>query len=865
MKKTIKATAFIIVFVFAIEQCVLSAPDFCLRPAASAKEKIPVFQSAPVLNPAVLSIDEVKEIARIQRQLDELKGIKKKDIKRYRLEKQDLRSQIRLLEKIVVNKAITAAKVQIDNDAKTAWLHYDIVEGRQTEVVRTKDPHTSIGLLTPQLLKAIKKAAKEKGINLCVDVHLMVTKPGRKFIRRYIAAGANYITLHWEGFEDRRLLARRLSYIHHKNCKAGLACNPDANIDEIIAFIMQEGRRGKVALFQQMTTSAGRGGQKFMASSLQNIRKARDLLPVDILIQVDGGIDPLFSAQQAVKAGADLIISGGAFFTKGKQWYKPLKANYRKFMRAIEEGVKATRNKGWDILRDRETSKYYASEAVLKIIIEALEEREDKKTPFVIGLGSGTTVRDWFFPLIREAIIYGTIKEGDVRCISNSERTMQIVNMHAMAAKKTDCPDIMVIGVDAIDRNFYAMKGTSGIITDEKALMFESKKIVVIADESKLVPFLGSVPLTLEAEQVHALKIMKQLEELGAREVKVRMQGHEFFRPDNRESRVIIDADFKHIDSPAELARQLEEIKGVVTQGIFFVDFLPAYVIAGNENGAGSIESITPERTKLEPIESYLSWRTFDKGRIEVSQGEKFEQAAEIAISMDALAEKKPKGWKQRYASLEQEYRLLMDEAVCAYTRYCRQLNKRERDAMLENYFFNHIISFRADKSEVAWYRQRVCLEMTKKLLRDKWPHVYLPVLERLIVYIARFKKQHLDYFYERLLKPILDTEDAPGFIQTMFKVLSAVSEGEIFHDADDNITDLEIQETIVNIINTALTDNPSLQYIIRQAYNISLAKRELGKVDKLLMKRIRQMFTNGTVPVEMIRQQEVSAIAKAA
>ena len=300
MKKPIKIIAAIIAIVFAFGQMAYPAPHSALRPIATAERKKAIFEeeAIPAVSAAILSISEFSELREAL-----TKGAKEADL--------------RELEEKIIEKAILAAKAQIECDAKIARLHYDVIElgkRRQTRIVQSDRPVDTKDMLTPQLLRKIKQAAADEGIDLCIDTHLMIMNTSEECIQDYIKAGSDYIILHWEGFRDKDLLAERLNFIRDKGCRAGLSCNPRESMKKITEFLARADVKDKLDIFQQMTTYSGRGGQKFIARTLLRIHKLREILPEDVLIQADGGIDPLYSAEQALQAGADFIFSGYAFF-----------------------------------------------------------------------------------------------------------------------------------------------------------------------------------------------------------------------------------------------------------------------------------------------------------------------------------------------------------------------------------------------------------------------------------------------------------------------------------------------------------------------------------------------------------------------
>jgi len=789
---------------------------------ASASKTLPK-PDTPALDPAILGAREAGELRMIKNSMYELQRRPRKHAEAIERAKE----VIYALEEALIRKAILAAKVQVESGVVTPRLHYEVIKRGErwqlTKVIGAEGAIETIDIFTPQLLKRIKAAASKEGIDLTVDVHIMMVGPDEELIKGYIDAGADYVVLHWKAFRNKEMLAKRLAYIIGEGSRFGIACAPDERIGPVLEFLRKRDLTDKMAIFQQMTTLSGRGGQKFLARTLLNVYKAREMLPEDVLIQVDGGMDPFFAAKEAIRAGADIIVSGEGFFGKEQvQDHSALTANYMRFMEGFGKAIDTLVNKGWQVLREEETSKYYAALEALRIIKDMLRGRGDKEAPLVIGLGSGTTVRNWFLQLVREAVIYKEIKEKDLVFISSSTTTADLLNMYNMPTRKIEdvkAVDAMVIGVDAIDRDFYATKGSSGAITDEKEMIRKSKRTIVIADESKLKTYLGSMPLAAEVREECRDKVEAELRSLGAKNLDVMTVDGKIFRPGGREDRIIIDFELGDMHDPEGLARRFEGIEGIVMHPIFFVDSLPDYIIAGNENGAGSIRSMRPnafyrDRRNLGPVEDYLPPGC--RGRI--NGGKRYQTFEDI-----------------RTRSNRREYGRIVREAVDAYIAYLRELAPDERAAMLQFYFFTHIISYAPGLDKQSEFRQEIAIASLKRLLTDKWPHVYLSVLKELLLYLARFKGASLKPFFDRLIQPILATENTPGFAEAMVKTLyEASEEGE---------SGLGVQKVVVDILEMAYDKSPRLKHFVQQALVAAYFKGDFRGVDSALMEKIGRML----------------------
>lgn len=140
---------------------------------------------------------------------------------------------------------------------------------------------------------------------LLFDVHLMVQNP-TKVISKYAKAGANILTIHYEAFNDDKKFIKSLKKIRKLEMMAGIALDLDTSVESIEPFLKY------CDLVLIMSVKAGKGGQQFSESAIKKIKALRKL-DSKILIEVDGGIDNI-SSQKAVKAGADIVVSGSYIY-----------------------------------------------------------------------------------------------------------------------------------------------------------------------------------------------------------------------------------------------------------------------------------------------------------------------------------------------------------------------------------------------------------------------------------------------------------------------------------------------------------------------------------------------------------------------
>ena len=174
-------------------------------------------------------------------------------------------------------------------------IHVDVMDGHFV-------PNITIG---PPVVASIRKKT-----SLPLDVHLMIDDPGR-YIDDFVQAGANWISVHVEADVH---LDRTLSHLKQRGVKAGVAINPGtslATLNEILPL---------ADFVLIMTVNPGFGGQKFIPSSLNKIRKLKKFIASNgykARIEVDGGIGPE-NLGQAIDAGAEIIVAGSAVFGSAK-------------------------------------------------------------------------------------------------------------------------------------------------------------------------------------------------------------------------------------------------------------------------------------------------------------------------------------------------------------------------------------------------------------------------------------------------------------------------------------------------------------------------------------------------------------------
>ena len=177
-------------------------------------------------------------------------------------------------------------------DAGADWVHFDVMDNHYV-------PNLTIGPLVCQALR-------DYGITVPIDVHLMV-EPVDRIIPDFAKAGASVISVHPEAT---RHVDRTLGLIRECGCQAGLVFNPATPLD-VLDWVID-----KVDLVLIMSVNPGFGGQAFIPSALDKLRRARQIIDDagrDIRLEVDGGVKP-GNAADVIEAGADTLVAGSAIF-----------------------------------------------------------------------------------------------------------------------------------------------------------------------------------------------------------------------------------------------------------------------------------------------------------------------------------------------------------------------------------------------------------------------------------------------------------------------------------------------------------------------------------------------------------------------
>lgn len=181
--------------------------------------------------------------------------------------------------------------IETVNNSKADWFHLDIMDGVFV-------PNISYGM--PVISQIKKKAGKP------LDTHLMIVQPER-YISVFQKIGADILTVHYEACTH---LHRTIQEIKAGGMKAGVALNPHSPVNALEDIITD------IDIVLIMTVNPGFGGQTFILSGLDKIRKLKKLIKesgAHTLIEVDGGVN-LTTGEQLAEAGADALVAGSFVF-----------------------------------------------------------------------------------------------------------------------------------------------------------------------------------------------------------------------------------------------------------------------------------------------------------------------------------------------------------------------------------------------------------------------------------------------------------------------------------------------------------------------------------------------------------------------
>jgi ribulose-phosphate 3-epimerase len=184
-----------------------------------------------------------------------------------------------------------AEEVRAAEAAGADWIHVDVMDGRFV-------PNITIG---PLVVEAVRRVTR-----LPIDCHLMIVEPER-YVEAFAKAGADLVCVHAEVSPH---LHRTLQAIRGAGARTGVALNPSTG-PEAVEYVL-----GDCDMVLVMSVNPGFGGQKFIPSSIEKVRRLRaraDALGHPLEIQVDGGIKA-DTVGPVAAAGANVFVAGTAVY-----------------------------------------------------------------------------------------------------------------------------------------------------------------------------------------------------------------------------------------------------------------------------------------------------------------------------------------------------------------------------------------------------------------------------------------------------------------------------------------------------------------------------------------------------------------------
>lgn len=196
----------------------------------------------------------------------------------------------------------------------------------------------------------------------------------------------------------------------------------------------------------------------------------------------------------------------------------------------------------------------------------------------IIGVGTGSTANCFIDEL-------ATIKHKIDGTVASSEVSAERLRGHGIPVFDLNAVDeisVYIDGADESNHHLHLVKGGGGALTREKIVAAASGRFVCIADDSKLVDTLGAFPLPIEVIPMARSYVAREIVKLGGQPVL-----REGFTTDN--GNIILDVHHWQIEEPVKIETALNQIVGVVTNGLFAAR--PADILLlGSDNGVKVVE-----------------------------------------------------------------------------------------------------------------------------------------------------------------------------------------------------------------------------------------------------------------------------------
>ena len=205
---------------------------------------------------------------------------------------------------------------------------------------------------------------------------------------------------------------------------------------------------------------------------------------------------------------------------------------------------------------------------------------EQLKDGMIVGLGTGSTV-EYTLRKIGKEIKENNLKIKGIPTSIHTKRIAKEENIPLTTLDENPKIDLTIDGADEVDSYLNLIKGGGGALTREKIIAFNSEKVIIVVDDSKVVKALG-IDFDLPVEVVKfAWKSTKDVLKGFGCEAKIReIMDNEPYITDN--GNYIIDCEFERITNPSELESDINNIPGVVENGLF-VDLVDEVIVGGKQ------------------------------------------------------------------------------------------------------------------------------------------------------------------------------------------------------------------------------------------------------------------------------------------